>query len=62
LKNTSVAGIFFLAEATATMRGLSNDYSSQRLGIFVCFALGYIILVEIVSMIALTFERRWRIA
>lgn len=62
LKNTSVAGIFFLAEATATMRGLSNDYSSQRIGIFLCFALGYIILVEIVSMISLSFERRWRIA
>ncbi|WP_235531185.1 MULTISPECIES: amino acid ABC transporter permease [unclassified Nocardioides] len=62
LKNTSVAGIFFLAEATATMRGLSNDFSSQRLGIFLCFAIGYIVLVEIVSMISLSFERRWRIA
>lgn len=62
LKNTSVAGIFFLAEATATMRGMTNDFSSQRIGIFLCFALGYIILVEIVSMISLSFERRWRIA
>ncbi|HWJ09990.1 MAG TPA: amino acid ABC transporter permease [Nocardioides sp.] len=62
LKNTSVAGVFFLAEALAIMRGLSNDYSSERIGIFLCFAVGYIVLVEIVSMIALTFERRWRIA
>lgn len=62
LKNTSVAGIFFLAEATATMRGLSNDYSSERITIFLCFAVGYIILVEIVSVVSLSLERRWRIA
>lgn len=62
LKNTSVAAIFFLAEATATMRGLTNDYSSQRIGIFLCFAIGYIVLVEIVSMISLALERRWRVA
>lgn len=62
LKNTSVAGVFFLAEALAVMRGLTNDNSSQRIGIFLCFAVGYIILVEIVSLIALTLERRWRTA
>lgn len=62
LKNTSVAGIFFLAEATATMRSMSNNYSSERIGIFLCFALGYIVLVEIVSVIAISFERRWKVA
>ncbi|MEV5001542.1 amino acid ABC transporter permease [Nocardioides sp. LML1-1-1.1] len=62
LKNTSVAGVFFLAEALAVMRGLTNDNASQRLGIFLCFAVGYIILVEIVSLISLSLERRWRTA
>lgn len=62
LKNTSVAGIFFLAEALATMRGFTNDHADQRVGIFIAFALGYIILVEIVSLISQFIERRWRIA
>lgn len=62
VKNTSVAGIFFLAEALAIMRGLTNDNSSQRIGIFICFAVGYIVIVEVVSMISLALERRWRVA
>jgi glutamate transport system permease protein len=62
LKNTSVAGVFYLAEALATMRGFTKDYSDQRWGILISFALGYIILVEIVSLIAHRAERRWRIA
>ena len=35
IKNTSVAAVFGVAEATAQMRGFTNDYSAQRLGIFV---------------------------
>ncbi len=62
LKNSSVAGVFFLAEALATMRAMTNDHSSERIGIFICFAIGYIVLVEIVSLIAMSFERRWRVA
>lgn len=62
LKNTSVAGVFFLAEALATMRSFSNDHADQRTGIFIAFALGYIILVEIVSLTSQVIERRWRIA
>ena len=62
LKNTSIAGVFFVGEALATMKSLSNDFSSDRIGIFVAFAIGYIILVEVVSVISSTFERRWRVA
>ncbi len=62
LKNTSVASVFGVIEATAQMKSFTNDYASERWGIFLAFALGYIILVEIVSLIATVLERRWRIA
>lgn len=61
LKNTSVAGVFFVVEALSKMRGMTNDNSDQRWGIFICFALGYVILVEIVSLISQGIERRWRV-
>lgn len=62
LKNTSVAGVFGVIEAAAQMKSFTNDYASERWGIFLAFAIGYIILVEIVSLIAAVLERRWRIA
>lgn len=61
-KNTSVAAAFGLAEATSRMRGLTNDNADQRLGIFIMFALGYIIIVELMSAGAFSLERRWRVA
>ena len=62
LKNTSVAGVFGVLDAAGRMKGFTNDYADQRWGIFLAFALGYIILVEIVSAIAIALERRWRVA
>jgi glutamate transport system permease protein len=62
LKNTSVAGVFGVIEAAAQMKSFTNDYASERWGIFLAFAIGYIILVEVVSLIATILERRWRIA
>ena len=62
LKNTTVAGVLGVFEAFARMRGLTNDYTSQRIGIFVCFALIFVVLVEIVSFGAHRLERRWRAA
>ncbi|WP_028653694.1 amino acid ABC transporter permease [Nocardioides halotolerans] len=62
IKNTSVAAVFGVAEATAQMRGFTNDFSSQRLGIFVAFAIGYIVIVEVVSLLSASLERRWRAA
>ena len=62
IKNTSVAAVFGVAEATARMRGFTNDFASQRIGIFVAFAIGYIVLVEAFSFLAARAERRWRLA
>lgn len=62
LKNTSVAAVFGIAEAVRQMRGLTNNFSSQRVEIFVAFALGYIALVLVLSFAASRLERRWRIA
>jgi glutamate transport system permease protein len=62
LKNTSVAGVFGVIEAAAQMKSFTNDYATERWGIFLAFAIGYIILVEVVSLIATVLERRWRIA
>jgi glutamate transport system permease protein len=62
LKNTSVAAVFGVIEAAAQMKSFTNDYPTERWGIFLAFALGYIILVEVVSLIATLLERRWRIA
>ena len=44
------------------MKSFTNDYADERWGIFIAFALGYIILVELVSLVAILLERRWRIA
>jgi glutamate transport system permease protein len=63
IKNTSVAAVFGVAEATATMRGLLNDFgATQKFGIFVCFAIGYIVIVEVFSFLSSRLERRWRVA
>lgn len=62
LKNTSVAAVFGLIEAVSQMRSFTNDHSDQRWGIFFAFAIGYVILVEVVSLFAIILERRWRAA
>lgn len=62
VKNTSVAAAFGMAEATATMRSFNNDNADQRIQIFFLFAIGYIIIVEVVSFIGARAERRWRVA
>jgi glutamate transport system permease protein len=61
-KNTSVAAAFGLAEATFRMRTFSNDQASERMWIFLTFAVGYIIIVEVMSAGAIGLERRWRSA
>lgn len=62
VKNTSVAAAFGLAEATARMRGFTNDNADARIQIFITFAIGYIIIVELVSAGAFALERRWSVA
>lgn len=61
-KNTSVGAAFGLAEATFRMRYFSNNNADDRIQIFMLFALGYIIIVEVMSAGAITLERRWRVA
>jgi glutamate transport system permease protein len=62
LKNTSIAGVFGVIEAVGRMKGFTNDYADERVGIFVAFALGYVVLVEIVSLLSTLLERRWKVA
>jgi glutamate transport system permease protein len=61
-KNTSVAAAFGLAEATARMRGITNNNADDRWLIFMTFAIGYIIIVEVMSAGAISLERRWRVS
>jgi len=62
LKNTSVAAAFGMAEATATMRAMTNNDPGQRIGIFLAFAIGYIVLVELLTLSSYVVERRWKVA
>ena len=61
-KNTSVAAAFGLLEATARMRFFTNRNADDRTLIFLTFAVGYIIIVELLSAGALSLERRWKVA
>jgi len=61
LKNTSVAYLFGIFEATARMKYFTN-ISANDLPIFLLFAAGYVVLVEVVSLGANRLERRWRAA
>lgn len=60
-KNTSLASGFGIAEATFRQSGLLRDYAGERLAIFVGIAIGYIIIVEAISLAANGFERRWAV-
>jgi glutamate transport system permease protein len=62
VKNTSVAAAFGMAEATATMRAFTNNNADQRIGIFLAFAIGYIVIVEVVAMSSYVLERHWKVA
>lgn len=62
LKNTSVGAAFGLLEATARMRFFTNNNADQRILIFLAFAAGYVVLVELLSFGAARLERRWKVA
>jgi glutamate transport system permease protein len=62
IKNTSIAAAFGIAEAVATMRALTNNNADQRTGIFLAFAIGYIVIVEVVSLASYVLERKVRVA
>ena len=44
------------------MRCFTNNNADDRLLIFVVFAIGYIIIVEVISAGSHGLERRWRVA
>jgi len=62
LKNTTVCGVFGVAEAFFRMKGFTNNAPGERIEIFISFALIFVLLVEVVSFVANRLERRWRIA
>ena len=62
LKNTSVAAVFGMVEATARMKFFSNRNADDRALIFLTFAIGYVVLVEVVSFAGSRLERRWAVA
>lgn len=61
LKNTSVAYVFGVIEATARMKYFQNITATDT-GVFILFALGYVVLVELISLGAFSLERRWKVA
>ncbi|WP_244931546.1 amino acid ABC transporter permease [Nocardioides sp. W7] len=62
IKNTTVAGTVLVVEAFYRMKLLLNDYPADRWWIFGAFALVFVVLVEIYSLVAHRLERRWRVA
>jgi glutamate transport system permease protein len=61
-KNTSVAAVFGLAEATFRMRYFANRNADETLAVFAIFAVGYIVIVELISLGSFGLERRWKAA
>ncbi|HEY0888964.1 MAG TPA: amino acid ABC transporter permease [Nocardioides sp.] len=61
-KNTSVVAVFGLMEATARMRWFVNRNADETMYMFLVFAFGYIVLVELISLAGFGLERRWRAA
>lgn len=61
-KNTTVALGVGVTEATFVMKKLTNEHATALLAIFIGFAIGYMILVAIISLIANFLERKVRIA
>lgn len=57
-KNTSLAAGFGTAEATFRMRGLINNHPPDLLWIFFGIALGYVLVVAVISGAANLMERR----
>ena len=61
LKNTTIAAGFSVAEAGAVRQYLSERGDNQLIGLL-WVALGFIILVAILSVIQRTLEKRWSVA
>jgi glutamate transport system permease protein len=58
VKNTSVVAIVGVAEAAYVMKKLGNQFTSDIYVIFIGFALGYVVIVLLISGIAALIERK----
>jgi glutamate transport system permease protein len=61
-KNTSVGAAFGLMEATGRMRYFANRNADETLWVFAVFAVGYILIVELIALGSFGLERRWKAA
>lgn len=61
-KNTSVAAAFGVTEATYQLSNLNRDFPGQLTLSFLGIALGYILIVAVISLAANQFERRTVVA
>jgi glutamate transport system permease protein len=61
-KNTSIAAVVGVTEATFLMRKLTNDNATALYALFIGFALGYMVLVGFIAFVANLLERKVRIA
>jgi glutamate transport system permease protein len=57
-KNTSLVQGFGIADATFRMKGLINDYPGDVYLIFGTIALGYVLIVAVISLVARGLERK----
>jgi glutamate transport system permease protein len=62
LKNTTVAISVLVLEAAYALKQLLDDHPGDRWWLLGLFAGIFVVLVEVLSLIANHFERRWRVA
>ncbi|HEU0288583.1 MAG TPA: amino acid ABC transporter permease [Nocardioidaceae bacterium] len=61
-KNTSVAAGFGITEATATLSALLNNDPQAAFALFIGIALGYVLIVAVISTGSHLLERRWAVS
>lgn len=61
-KNTSVVAIFGVPDAAYVMRKLSNQFTSDLWAIFIGFAIGYVVIVLVISAVSTLIERKMAVA
>ena len=61
-KNTSIAAGFGIGEAVYQMRALLNNNPAEAYWLFGGVAVGYVIIVAIISLASHAVERRWAVA
>jgi glutamate transport system permease protein len=62
IKNSAIAVGVGVTEMGFAMKKLTNDYASSLYEIFIAFALGYMVLVAVVALVAAFLERKVRVS